>query len=244
MKKIGIILSFVLMMVGFQAKAQMYIGGKIGYAGSQTDAANSIENVLPDIRMLHGVTGGVIVGYGFGDHFDLQGELNITQKGFGIDESTGFDLFNIPIDVGVDYRNRFTYLELPILAKGKIGNDKVKGYLAIGPQIGYLAKGRSKAIVNAILPIEVFDRILRLDNLGFNRFEFSGVAAVGVEFNVGIGNFFIEGRYAHGFTDYYEIPLGGGVQIASKIQNRVVTGTVGMTFPIGTARGSSRGGRF
>lgn len=244
MKKISVIVSFVLMMIGYQAEAQLYVGGKIGYAGSQTNAANSIESVLPNIRMLHGVTGGVILGYGFGDNFDLQGELNITQKGFGIKESTGFDVFDFPIDVGVDYRNRFTYFELPVLAKGKIGNDKVKGYLAIGPQIGYLAKGRSKAIVNAILPIEIFDRNLKLDNLGFNRFEFSGVAALGVEFNLGVGNLFVEGRYTHGFTDYYEIPLGGSVQIASKIQNRVVTGTIGMTFPLGSTGGNSSGGRF
>lgn len=248
MKKLGVLSVFIFLAFYNMGYAQLYIGGKIGYNGAKTVSAQSIENILPTIRMHHGVTGGAILGYTFNEFFDLQGELNITQKGFVIKESTGFDLFNLPIEVGLDYRNRFTYLELPILAKGKIGNDKVKGYLAIGPQIGYMIKGRSKAIANVLLPVQIFDRSLNLDGLGFKQFEFSGVAALGAEFNVGIGRLFVEGRYTHGFTDYYKIPIGNTVTIESNIQNRNVSGSIGMLFPIGTGESGTttrtRGTRF
>jgi len=246
MKKLLLFVAF-LTLGSTIAQAQLYLGGKIGYNGSKTVASNSIEAILPDIRMMHGVTGGAILGYSFGEFFDLQGEFNITQKGFVIKEAKGFDLFNLPLEVGIDYRNRFTYLELPILAKRKIGNDRIKGYFAVGPQIGYMIKGRSKGIANVILPIKLLDQTLNLDNLGFKRFEFSGVAALGAEFNVGIGKLFVEGRYTHAFTDYYKIPLGGSVQIESDIQNRNIGGSVGLLIPINntsTGNTSSRAGRF
>lgn len=248
MKNFGFLLAFIFLAFMNTGHAQMYLGFKVGYNGSKTVSAQSIENILPKIRMSHGFTGGAILGYSFGENFDLQGELNVTQKGFTIKESTGFELFNLPVEIGGDYRNKFTYLELPILAKGKIGNDKVKGYLAIGPQFGYMITGRSKAVANVLLPIQLFNTKLDLDRLGFKRFELSGVAALGAEFNVGVGRLFVEGRYTHGFTDYYKIPIGDLVTIDSKVQNRNFGGTVGMLFPIGGSEGSSntrtRGGRF
>lgn len=243
MKSSAIFTGILMIIISFSSQAQMYVGFKGGYTAGSTVAAKSITNIIP-LKTLHGVTGGVIGGYSFNDYFDLQGELNVTQKGFVINESMGFDLFNFPMDIGVNYRNRFTYIEMPLLAKGKIGNDIVKGYAAIGPQIGYLAKGRSKANVDVIIPITVFDRNLNLDNLGFERFEVSGVAAAGVEFNLGgMANLFVEGRYTHGFTDYYQLPELGGFALDSDIRNKSFSGTVGVTFPIGGNGGRSNSGQ-
>jgi len=232
--KLGAIVLMAFMLLGnISSNAQAYIGFKGGYNAGITSAAKSVTNIIP-IKTLHGVTGGLVTGYSFNEYFDLQGELNITQKGFVINESMGFDIFNFPMDIGVDYKNRFTYIEVPLLAKGKIGNEFVKAYAAIGPQFGYLAKGRSKANVNVIIPITVFDRNLNLSNLGFERFEVSGVAALGVEFNLaGRANLFVEGRYTHGFTDYYKLPEIGGLALDTDIRNQSIAATVGVTFPIG-----------
>lgn len=243
MKKYSVVImaSFMLMWTGLQA--QPYLGFKFGYNAGNTTAAKAVTNILP-LKTLHGVTGGVVGGYNFNPYFALQAELNVTQKGFRITESKGFEIYDFPIDIGVDYWNRFTYFELPILAKGKIGNDIVKAYGAVGPQFGYLTKGRAKANVNTLLPITVFDRTLNLDNLGFKRFEVAGVAAAGVEFALGANaNLFIEGRYTHGFTDYYKIPPIGTVQFDTDIQNRNFAGTVGVTFNLSSmASGSSSSG--
>lgn len=245
MRKYSIFAAAILAVLSYSASAQTYIGFKGGYNAGMTTAAKSITNVLP-VKTLHGVTGGVIAGYSFNPYFDLQTELNVTQKGFKIEESMGFDVFDFPIDLGVDYRNRFTYIELPLLAKGKIGNDIVKAYAAVGPQFGYLAKGRSKANANVIIPITVFDRKLNLDNLGFERFEVSGVAALGVEFNLdNRANLFVEGRYTHGFTDYYILPELGGFALDSDIKNKSIAATVGVTFPIGTGNtGGSKSSNY
>ncbi len=247
MKLSAIFVGILMIVVNFSSQAQMYVGFKGGYVAGNTSATKSITNIIP-IKTLHGLTGGVIGGYSFNDYFDLQGELNVTQKGFVINESMGFDIFNFPMDIGVNYSNRFTYIEMPLLAKGKIGNEIVKGYVAVGPQIGYLAKGRSKANVDVIIPITVFDTKLNLNNLGFERFEVSGVAAAGVEFNLGgVANLFVEGRYTHGFTDYYKLPEIGGLALDSNIRNKSFAGTIGVTFPIGgnTSRGNSgQGTRF
>ena len=243
MKKYSVIIVafFLLMWTGLQA--QPYLGFKFGYNAGNTHAAKAFTNILP-LKTLHGLTAGGVGGYNFNPYFALQAELNVTQKGFRITESKGFEIYDFPIDVGVDYWNRFTYLELPILAKGKIGNDNVKAYGAVGPQFGYLMKGRAKANVNTLLPITVFDRSLNLDNLGFKRFEVAGVAAAGVEFTLGPNaNLFIEGRYTHGFTDYYKIAPIGTLQIDSEIQNRNLSGSIGITFNIGQA-GTSSGNRF
>lgn len=244
MKKYSIIIAALLITLTGNIYAQTYIGFKGGYNAGITTATKSITDILP-VKTLHGVTGGIIAGYSFSPYFDLQTELNMTQKGFKIEESMGFDVFNFPIDIGVDYRNRFTYLELPILAKGKIGNDVIKAYAAIGPQFGYLAKGRSKGNINVLVPITVFDRNLKLDNLGFERFEVSGVAALGAEFNMGNkANLFIEGRYTHGFTDYYRLPQLGDLALDTDIRNKGISATVGVTFPIGGRTSGTSNYRF
>jgi hypothetical protein len=121
--KLGAIVLMAFMLLGnISSNAQAYIGFKGGYNAGITSAAKSVTNIIP-IKTLHGVTGGLVSGYSFNEYFDLQGELNITQKGFVINESMGFDIFNFPMDIGVDYKNRFTYIEVPLLAKGKIGNE-------------------------------------------------------------------------------------------------------------------------
>lgn len=238
--------SLAIIFAAISSDAQLYVGGKVGYHGGKSVANQSIENILPKIRMHHGVTGGAILGYTFNEFFDLQGELLVTQKGFRVEESTGFDIFNFPIDVGVDYLNRFTYFELPVLAKGKFGNDVVKGYAAVGPQIGLLGKGRSKANVNLLFPITIFDNTLNLENLGFNRFEFSAVGALGVEFNLAdIARLSVEGRYSHGFTDFYSLPSFGTFEVDSDIRNQGFSGTVGLVFPLSASSGTKKsGGRF
>jgi hypothetical protein len=70
-------------------------------------------------------------GYNLNGYLPLQAELNATQKGFRISESKGFEIYDFPIDAGLEYWNRFTYIDVPILAKAKVGNDIIKVYGAI-----------------------------------------------------------------------------------------------------------------
>ncbi|MCO6461081.1 MAG: PorT family protein [Saprospiraceae bacterium] len=244
MKKYSVILLALLFGAVYQANAQGYIGFKVGYNAGSTSAAQSLTNLLP-LKTLHGFTAGAVGGYNFGPYFALQSELNVTQKGFRISESKGFDIFDFPIDAGLEYWNRFTYLELPILAKAKLGNDIIKAYAAVGPQFSYLMHGRSKANITTILPVTVFDRDLKLDNLGFERFEVSGVGALGLDIAVNpIINLFAEGRYVIGFTDYYKLPNLGSLEIDSNIRNRGLAFSAGMTFNLGSMSGGGSSNRF
>ena len=69
--------------------------------------------------------------------------------------------------------NRFTYIDVPILAKAKVGNDIIKVYGAIGPQFSFISERKGmKANANLLLPITLFDRDLNLDNLGFKDLKF------------------------------------------------------------------------
>ena len=219
--------------------AQFYIGGKVGYSGNKAHYNPTLDLILPKIKFNHGFTAGIVGGYTFNEYFDLQTELSFTQKGFVIKENADSLLFRLPVNLGVDIRSRFNYLELPILAKGKIGNDKVKAYIAIGPQLGFLTNARLKAIANVILPIKLVDTKLNVDNSGFSRFDFSGVGALGVQFDLGPVNLFFEGRYTHSFVDFYKIPLGGVIEIESNIQNRNLAASVGLTVPLGNGSGTS-----
>lgn len=246
MKKYSVLILALVIGFAFNANAQGYIGFKAGYNAASTSAANSLTNILP-LKTLHGFTAGAVGGYNFGPYFALQAELNATQKGFRISESKGFEIYDFPIDAGLEYWNRFTYIDVPILAKAKVGNDIIKVYGAIGPQFSLLAKGRAKANANLLIPITLFDRDLNLDNLGFKRFEVSGVGAIGLDIAVNSSvNIFAEGRYVMAFTDYYQLPPIGPLTLDTDIRNRGLAFNAGVTFNLGNVSGGNRssGNRF
>lgn len=121
----------VLSAMSHMATAQRYytphfdIGGKAGITMSNMQFSPSVEQA-----MLMGKMAGITMRYTEEKIFGLIAELNIEQRGW----KEGFEK-----DEGdFDYRRHFTYVQLPLLTHIYFGGKKFKGFVNLGPSVGYM----------------------------------------------------------------------------------------------------------
>jgi hypothetical protein len=207
--------------------AQIFVGVRGGVSGSTMTKFKLIENIIPDFKLLPAPTGAIFVELPITDRFSIQPELAFVQKGFVVNESFNVDGIsalgvNIPLGGRIALKNN--YVEMPILAKIKLGpSDQGHAYFLVGPAVGYLADSRAVIRVLNIFPIRT-----PLGTGLYHKGELSGIAALGYEipFNNG-GKFFMEGRYQQGISRVLDLPL---VQLP--VRNQTVSFSVGMAFSL------------
>lgn len=222
MKKVRIVFAAALFLVANMAIAQFSVGIKTGVNFNNIAETEALDALTPEFQQLIGFNIGAIAELDVNEHFSIQPELTYTQKGFKLDEGTNVDLFNIPLPVGVVARSKFSYIEMPLLFKGKVGDEKVKGFLLAGPSIGYAVDGQLTTTARALFEFQVLDQDLNLNSIGYERFEATGIVGGGAEFAVPSGKVFVDARYQFGFTQLYDIPV-----FNEKIKNRGVSLNVG-----------------
>jgi hypothetical protein len=158
------------------------------------------------------------------NYFSVQPELHFTQKGFAFESSVE----------GEDFTQTFrtNFLELPVLLKAKYGNDIIKGYAFVAPNVGYA--------LNRTYNTKLGDKDTEKEDLDFvtegdiqsQRWEFSALGGLGLEVQAGIGAFVVDVRYNLGFTDSvkFENERPGNWD---KATNRGCTLSVGYMIPLG-----------
>jgi hypothetical protein len=147
------------------------------------------------------------------------------QKGFSWNESLGIPLGNVEIPLGANATFRTNYLEVPLLAKLKLGNERIQGYVAAGPSFGYAMN--AKIITRPRLFFE-FDPIktnVNLDNLNYERFDISATGGLGIQVNLNGASIFADARYTHGFTELYDFPV-----VNEQIKNKGIALSAGVLF--------------
>ena len=192
-------------------------GVKAGFSSNNIAKPDIIDNldVIPEFRNLETMNFGLVSEIGFNDHFAIQPELNFTTKGFKLREGTNINIYEMPLPLGVTAVSKFNYVEMPLLAKAKIGTGKTQAYMIAGPTFGYATGGKLETRANVLIEIDLFETELDLDNIGYERFEVGGTVGAGVAFDTGGGQFFVDARYSHGFTQVYDIPL-----VRERVQNK------------------------
>lgn len=167
-----------------QAEQPVRFGLKAG-ATLSTIAGPGTSNYPPS--PLVGGVGGIFatVPLGTAQRWFLQPELLYTQQGYRFTYSIN------------DYRStyRSDFLKLPLL----LGFTHGGFFAAIGPQVGYLVHVRNiyrnQQLSSSGVPLGITEDVNT--NLGgYQRWEFSAVAAVGYRWHCGAG---IELRYADSF---------------------------------------------
>lgn len=151
------------------------------------------ENVEP--KVVFGNYSNVYYEIGLSKFFALQPEVNYIQKG-GKVTAEGENDFSL--------RVRLDYLEVPVLAKFRLGSGGFRGYLTAGPSVGYALNGRSKIELGNFSEEEKikFDDDFGLDGRKDNRFDISAVAGGGIQQKFGPGSFVLDARLAYDFNDY------------------------------------------
>ena len=207
--------------------AQVALGLKTGALFNTVRVTDGLDALAPDFSYAAGFTVGGVAEINIGQYFAVQPEFNYAQKGFRRQESEGVNIGNMEVPIGATATFRTHYLELPVLAKLKIGNETVKAYFAAGPSVGYAADAQLITRPRLFFEFDPIRTDINLGNLGYERWEFSGVGAAGVQFNLNGVQWYLEGRYVHGFTELYDFPL-----INEKILNRGVSFTTGVMLPL------------
>ena len=218
------LLVFSLLTVNAQ---EISFGIKAGVNFANVNATQALDQLTPDFKDIMTYSFGGVAELGINENFAIQSELLYTQKGFGLREGVNVDLFNIPLPLGVTAESRFNYLEVPLLAKVKFGNDQVKGFLTAGPTFGYATSGRLVTKANVLVDFRLVDTPINLDAINFQRFEVGGALGGGVAFDTDFGELFVEARYNHGFSQLYDIPL-----VDETLRNRNIALSAGIMIPI------------
>lgn len=207
MKNSRIFLTTIFAIATTFAYSQINFGIRTGVNFANVNETAALDALTPKFHTVTGANVAGIVEFEFGEHFSIQPEISYTQKGFALREGMDLNLYNIPIPVGVTATSKFSYLEMPVLFKGKVGNDKIKAYAIAGPSIGYAVDGQLKTTANAFFEFQLTDTDIDLGAIGYEQLELSGIVGIGTEIKIPSGKIFFDARYQHGFTELYDIPV-------------------------------------
>lgn len=191
--------------------------------GAKGGATLSRMSFTPEVHqnMLQGLTFGVMARYHEEKLFGLIGELNITQRGwkedFARDEAPQFS-----------YSRTLTYIQLPILTHIYFGPRKVKFFINLGPEFGFLISEKTDANFDYKNYEGVQDfpqgyRINRQLSMEVeNKFDYGIAGGAGVEFFINKRNsIMLEGRYYFGLgnifhatkRDFFSASRGSSIEI-------------------------------
>jgi len=207
--------------------AQTSIGTRAGVFFANVRTTDLLDNVSDEFNDLTAYSVALTAKVPLSTTLSFQPELAFTQKGFSTLQQTDVTLFDVPLPVGVEVDTRFGYLETPLLLRADFGNQEISGYVVGGPSLGYAVDGQLQTRTAGLIEFDVLDQDIDLDAIGYNRFEFSGVIGAGVSYDAGFGDIFVEGRYQHGFTELYDIPV-----LSETVKNRGIGINAGISIPV------------
>jgi hypothetical protein len=157
---------------------------------------------------------GVKLVYSFNPNWGASADLKFSGEGG-----------NTTLDIGgnhQEWKYRAYYVRVPIQAIYFFGDlgDAVRPKISLGPSVGFLVAGDSKAYIN-----DALDNSLKTKDI-FDGFDFGMTGAVGANFKLGGDKWLnTDISYYHGITD---------VGLLNEIRNRTIMLNIGLTFPIGT----------
>ncbi|MDE7126209.1 MAG: PorT family protein [Muribaculaceae bacterium] len=119
--------AIIMMTAGMKAqehyRPHISVGGHAGMTLSNMTFVPSVQQ-----KMTSGITFGATFRYAEERNFGLIAELNISQRGWS-EDFKGADF---------SYTRTLTYIELPLLTHIYFGGRRFKGFVNLGPQIGYM----------------------------------------------------------------------------------------------------------
>lgn len=210
-------LSFAQVQVGIRGGANWGFASKPEYLGSLT----------PSFHSTAGPTGAIFLDIPLSDRVSFRPEFAYVQKGVAIKQSLDLNLggFNLPLGATVAYQSQ--NLEIPLLFKVNLSEGAVQPYLIAGPAVSYALDGRIRTRASALFTTQPFDVDVNYGGM-LSRWDVGAVGGLGLSMDAGVGKFFIEGRYTHGFTRQIQVPV-----VNVNVRNRGVAFSLGYSFPIG-----------
>lgn len=169
-------------------RPEIYVGGHAGVMAS-TVLFNPSFDGMDILKSPLSVNGGLVFRYAGHKVCAIQAEINYMQRGW---REVGTD---------VDYRRQLDYIEVPLLMHLYFGKKHFRGFLNLGPQIGYCFRDVSYGTPNPLYAHQ-YEKIDK-------PFDWGVAGGLGVYYRTNkIGLFQLEARMNYSF---------GGVFGTSKI---------------------------
>jgi hypothetical protein len=134
----NVFIKYILLILFFittsnPSKAQIYLGGKMGFQLSKHNFFDEDFKKSNNIGFLPGFNIGLATNLKISNSFDLYNEINYSTKGTRISNYT----------VHVKDKLQLSYLDFPFLLRTSIYKDPYcKVFLQMGPTIGFWLKGK------------------------------------------------------------------------------------------------------
>lgn len=171
------------------------IGAKGGMTLSNMAFSPGIEQ-----SMVSGMIMGVTARYTEEKFFGLIAELNIEQRGW----KETFD------ETSYQYQRRLTYLQLPLLTHIYFGSKSFKGFVNLGPSIGYMISDNITSNFDYQNPASIEDfpitnrHIAQMSMDIKNKFDYGILGGLGIELIVKKRHsVLLEARYYYGLGNIF-----------------------------------------
>ncbi|MGL4293412.1 MAG: porin family protein [Bacteroidales bacterium] len=147
------------------------------------------QTILQDFRI--GPSFGIVYRYIEEKYFGIQAELLFTQRGWKDKLEDYPELF---------FERSLNYVELPILSHIFFGNNRVRGFVNLGPKFAYfLGDSKNTNITESVNGLETAHHTLAIDR----KFDYGITGGGGLEIRFGRNSLLLEGRYYFGLGDIF-----------------------------------------
>lgn len=202
------------------AQVSIKVGGNLATIAEKNEnfSYEDVEN-----RSLLGAVLGLSVDLGISDIFTIQPELLFSQNG-------GKNTFNTLVSK-TEVQYRLNYLEIPVLAKVKLGNKDSEGfgiYLAAGPWVGFAINGSSEStttVGNTVVLQTKQDFTFDQED-DARRLNYGLSAAAGICYN----RVSIDLRYNHGLNNLLDNDADNNNDNSPVRQTRGIALTLGIAL--------------
>lgn len=218
----------LLLTTVFAVQAQVSVGARVGYQLNNVYTTEGLGAIAPNFLNIDEASFGLVTEIPIAGGFSFQPELGYTTKGFGLKEGFDAELLGVNLPVSARAETRVRYVEMPLLAKYKFGQDALQAYVAAGPTLSYANKGQIDTYANVLLEVELGSVPLNLDAINYERFDVGATIALGAQYDFGPVTTFVDARYYRGFSELYDIPL-----VNEKVRNKGYGFNLGVMVPVG-----------
>jgi len=227
---VAVLLCFTNLHAQYQSQGTDFRIEGFGVRTAANFASVNVDGVgeaFPKTKSIDGFNYTVFAEIPLVDGFSFQPELSYNKKGFRVKEGVELSLFGVDIPLGLEAHTELKYLEVPLLGKYTLKNEKAGLYFIAGPSISMATSAKLKTKARVLIDFNLTTTDLDLGNDDYNRWEVAAVAGIGGYVNIGTTRLFVESRYNWGLTDLLADPL-----IDVQLKNRVLGLGVGLQFPL------------
>lgn len=214
--------------VAAMAAAQRTVEPKF-YAGVKGGVTFARMQFNPHVEqaMNQGLVGGIAVRYTEEKIFGLIAELLMEQRGWkeGFDPGEDFN-----------YRRTLTYLTLPVLTHIYFGNERIKGFVNLGPSVSYMISDKIDSDFDYANPSSVpgfpmqYRSVEQMAMPVHSKFDYGILAGLGMELTVARRHsLMLEGRYYFGLGNIFSARKKDVFQAS---RNTVIEVSLGYMFRI------------